>query len=358
MENTRIKLIRNRWIDIVWLAVIATLCCVYLEPIIQKFVLLLQRIGDNWVVGFILSAYFLIPLAIGYFLNRIGGFRFKDFDFIYSFTNPPAWYSAMLGICSYPILSFYLNKPSYLDYPLFYSIIIFAVLLAIWTILGLVRRFWQKKTTEQNNETQRSGFAGDIGKFIEWLQKEKPIEGAKDDFFDSAIAARRIARALKQKPIKSISLFGPRGCGKTSILNLARNELREQKDKIIIYISAWGYEDKQLTSYIVKNTVKEISKYTDCLNLSFLPLEFQNIFLNSSWGMFDFLKFLLVFETPERLICRINKVLKRSNKKLIIFLEDIDRNQNSNVHHQLYSLFDYFSDVDSISFVVSYGGDI
>jgi hypothetical protein len=359
MKSTRrIKLICKRWGDIGLLTIIAVLCCPYLEFGIQKFAALLRIVGSNWSTWFILPAYLLIPLVVGYILKRIGGFRFKDFDFIYSFTNPPTWYAAVMAICSYPILSFNYNKPSYLEYPWFCVIILFFGLLVIGTIIGSCWQLWPRRKRICNNGIQENKLDGNIEKFIEWLKKEEPIEDVRNDFFGSVTIAHRIARALEQKPIRRISLFGPYGCGKTSILNLAKKELKEQKSKIIIHIRAWGYEDKKLTGYILENSIKEISKYTDCLSLSLLSQKFQNIFLNNSWGIFDFLKFTFVFETPEELICKIDQVLKRLNMELIIFLEDIDRNQDNNVHHQLYSLFDYFSNVDSISFVVSYGGDI
>ena len=115
-------------------------------------------------------------------------------------------------------------------------------------------------------------------------------------------------------------------------------------------------ENKKLITYILENIVNEILKYSDCFCISFLPLDFQNIFLNNSWGIFDVLKLIFAFENPESLIRKLNDILKRSNKKLIIFLEDIDRNQDTNIHHQLYLLFNYFSNADCISFVVTYGG--
>lgn len=365
MKNTkRKKLICKRWRDIVLMTILATLCIVYLEPIIKKLAILLQEIGSNWNVWFILFVYLFIPLAVGAFLKAIGGFRFKDFDVIYSCTNPPAWYASLFGICLYPVLSFHLNESPYLDKPLIYwSIIFFAALLVIGTAIGKVwrsclRRSKQNESTEPNSQiTLQDELLKDTAKSIEWLQKEKPIDGTDDDLFDSIVVARRIAMTLTEKPFKTISLIGPYGSGKTSILNLAQKELKKQEDKLIIPISAWGYEDKNLTGYILRNIVRQISKYTDCLNTYLVPIKFQSIFFDNSWGLFNFLKFLFALESPDSLIRKINDVLKRSGKELIIFLEDIDRNQNKNIHHQLYSLFNYFVDMDSISFVVTYGAD-
>ncbi len=302
-------------------------------------------------------------MAVGAFLKVIGGFRFRDFDVFYSFINPPAWYAALLGVCLYPVLSFFLNTSPYLDKSLFYwNIIICVLLLAIGTTISKLWRSYlqgskQNESPEPNNQMQSNRFAGDIEKFIEWLQKEKPINAPDDDLSDSILTARRITRALTKEPFKTISLIGPYGSGKTSILKLAQKELEKQKGKLIIFISAWGYEDKKLTGYILRNIVRQISKHTDCLSISLVPLNFQNIFINHSWGLFNFLKFVFAFESPDSLIRKINDVLKRSDKELIIFLEDIDRNQNKNIHHQLYSLFNYFVEMDSISFVVSYGAD-
>ena len=370
MENTkRIKLIYKRWLDIVLLTILATLCIVYLEPIIIKLAILLQKIGSNWDSWFVLLVYLFIPLTIGAFLKVIGGFRLKDFDVIYSWANPPTWYAAILGVCLYPFLSSSFSRPPYLDDPLFWwNIKFWVVLLVVGIVLGeicrlliwLIKFFYmlcKRNNSVKLNHVQRDNFTKDPEEFIKWLQKEKPIDGTDDDLFDSIVVARRIARTLTEKPFKTISLIGPYGSGKTSILNLAQKELEKQKGKLIISISAWGYEDKKLTGYILRNIVRQISKYTDCLNAYLVPLKFQSIFLDNSWGLLNFLKFLFALESPDSLIRKINDVLKRSGKELIIFLEDIDRNQNKNIHHQLYSLFNYFVDMDSISFVVTYGAD-
>lgn len=345
------------------MTILATLCIVYLEPAIAKLSILLQKIGSNWNSWFILLAFFLIPLAIGTFLKTIGGFRFKDFNIIHSYANPPVWYASLFGICLYPILSFHLSKSPCLEEPLFYWIICFFVLLFfIGTLIGILWKCFSNDTkynkpVNTNNKKKTAELLKDPEKIIQWLQKEKPIANTDEDLFDSEITARRIARTLTQESFKTISLNGPYGSGKTSILNLAEKNLQNQKDKIIISISAWGYEDKKLTAYILRNIIRRISTDTDCLNVCLVPIKFQTIFLDNSWGLLNFLKFLFVFETPESLIRKINDILKRYGKELIIFLEDIDRNQNNNIHHQLYSLFNYFVDMDSIAFVVTYASD-
>ena len=242
MENAnRVKLIYKRWLDIILLTILATLCIVYLEPVIIKLAILLQKIGSNWDSWFILLVYLVIPLTIRAFLKVIGGFRFKDFDVIYSCTNPPAWYASLFGVCLYPVLSFHFNKTPYLDKPLFYwTIIFFALLLVIGTSIGKLWRTYlqrrkQNEPIEPKSQRTLNELTKDTSKLIEWLKKEKPINGTDEDIFGSIVIARRIARKLTEKPFKTISLIGPYGSGKTSILNLAQKELEKQKDNIKIY---------------------------------------------------------------------------------------------------------------------------
>ena len=344
------------------LSMFSTLCIVYLEPVINKYAALLQEIGDNWNGWFILLVYLVIFLAAGAFLKIVGGFRFKDFDVIYSYRNLPTWYAALLGICVYPVLSFYLNTSPLLDKPSFkWNIIAWVSLLIVGSIIGELWRFcsqWckQKESAKPKNQTTLDELSKNPEKLVKWLQKEKPIDISDEDFFGSIVIADRIVRTLTKRPFKTISLIGPYGSGKTSILNLAQEKLKK-KGKIVISISAWGYEEKKLTGYILRNIVRQISKYTDCLNTYLVPLKFQSIFLNNSWGVFNFLKFLFILESPGSLIRKINEVLKRADKELIIFLEDIDRNQSEDITHQLYSLFNYFVDMDNICFIVTYGSD-
>jgi len=121
--------------------------------------------------------------------------------------------------------------------------------LVIGTAIGKLRRSYlqqneQSEAIEPNSQITLSEFSKEPEGLIKWLQKEKPIDGTDDDIFDSIVVARRIARTLTEKPFKTISLIGPYGSGKTSILNLAQKELEKQKSKLIISISAWGYEEK------------------------------------------------------------------------------------------------------------------
>jgi hypothetical protein len=62
--------------------------------------------------------------------------------------------------------------------------------------------------------------------FINWLNKETPIQSSEDDLFDLAIFAKRIAKMLQPTPLKTIAIVGSYGCGKSSIINMIEEYLK------------------------------------------------------------------------------------------------------------------------------------
>lgn len=208
-----------------------------------------------------------------------------------------------------------------------------------------------------HNKNNLESMSKNPDQLIEWLKKESPIEATQDDLFDAVPIANRIARSMLSDPPKNISLIGDYGSGKTSVLNLV-SKLLEQKNVIVIPISAWAFQDGSFVDYILRHIIQKVSQETDCISMALIPLKYQNAFQQLDLGMFSFVKLFLSLEAPEELIEKVNNLLIMADKKIAVFIEDVDRNNSPGFTGEVYSLFNYFSRQSKISFVITHGGVI
>lgn len=84
---------------------------------------------------------------------------------------------------------------------------------------------------------------------------DKPISAKSDDLLKRTNFSKLIADVLfnsQSQDTLTIGLFGKWGCGKTSLLNMAIQELEEMKSKekdkgndcpIVIYFEPWNFSD-------------------------------------------------------------------------------------------------------------------
>jgi hypothetical protein len=247
---------------------------------------------------------------------------------------------------------------------IFLPLTIFGLLLAIfrWLLTILGRPGKQVDGLPQHNQSHNDknnleSMSKNPDLLIEWLKKESPIEATEDDLFDAVPIANRIARSMLSDPPKNISLIGNYGSGKTSVLNMV-SKLLEQKNVIVIPISTWAFQDGSFVDYILKHIIQKVSQETDCISTVLIPLKYQNALQQLDLGMFSFIKLFLSLETPEELIEKVNNILVMADKKVAVFIEDVDRNNSPGFTGEVYSLFNYFSGQSKISFVITHGGVI
>jgi hypothetical protein len=208
---------------------------------------------------------------------------------------------------------------------------------------------------------------------IEWLQKETPIQSPTEDLFELAVLARRIALTLLGSPLKTIVLIGPYGCGKSSIFKMVSFYLKnpdelldylklDQRESVFDYesivtceVSAWGLHGGSAAEHILKIITRELSKYVDCLGLAGLPSNYRSAISNSAslWSkiLFNFLDF---HQDPIEVLHKLDTVLGCAQKRLVIFIEDLDRNPDGQVFwNEIISLLDRLKSLENVAFVLA-----
>ena len=220
--------------------------------------------------------------------------------------------------------------------------------------------------------------------FLEWLEEEKPIEKMGDDLLDARVYAERIAGQLQNERMNTVALVGPYGCGKTSILQMVEKKLKNcnsgdqetgneksqwtkifdclrnaNKDSKFIFCWAneWGVVEGTGAENILKNVIREMSKEVDCLAISRLPAHYRRAMEGGGQTPLKVLSELLSApREPCNLLEKINTILTAIGKKLIIFVEDVDRHPEcEKFFAEVGALLDRLKPMENISFVITVG---
>ena len=195
--------------------------------------------------------------------------------------------------------------------------------------------------------------------FKDGFIRDSPIETDNKDLFGrKAHAKDSIEKILKTDTKESAFSFGivaPWGAGKTSFLNLMREEIKAKKDCIIINFNPWLYDKTDITTQFFEE-------------LSAVLKEYDGRLAN---GLIDYAKALSPVETQETKIVSffinlfspssdindkielIKDCIKCIKKKIVIFIDDIDR-LDANEILEVLKLIRNTSNFPYMYFIVAY----
>ena len=220
---------------------------------------------------------------------------------------------------------------------------------------------------------------------------DKPIESVKEDLLDRASFAQSFGQALlahKDKASIVTALYGDWGTGKSSVINMAIESIKEStkdlyKDKkpIIVRFNPWNYSDQnQLVSQFFKELsfslrrddygvqAKDIGEKLEVYASFFAPLALipeptvsapSFIIKNTlktighaakKWGQ----------QHSQDLTGtrnKINELLDKQNRKLLIVIDDIDR-LNSVEIRQIFQLVKMLGDFPNTVYLLAFGRGI
>lgn len=223
---------------------------------------------------------------------------------------------------------------------------------------------------------------------------DQALKDPADDKFNRAGFAKRVSRILTNKQDSAplvIGIYGKWGEGKTSVVNFIKHYLDQNDEIIYLDFNPWRYNDedellnsffKQFSQGISKKLGvkgKEIAK--GLLTYSGLILAFAEpitgLSVLSSLGWIDKLKALFssannfvssndlqplvdsVQEslenstTLERQKENINEELKKTGKKHVVFIDDIDRLDNKEIQ-LLFRIIKLTADFENVIYVLSF----
>ena len=180
---------------------------------------------------------------------------------------------------------------------------------------------------------------------------DRPIVSAEDDLLGRSDFANKLGEAIYKFDSSDglvVGLYGKWGSGKTSVVNMALNEIenlaREDTDKpLVVKFSPWNYSDKSNLISLFFNKLKnelKLEKHSAfnrqlgkaLVNYS-SAFDVLSLIPNVSAPLAEFVKQILknygqeIQELPslDESRAELQKVLGESDRKIIVVIDDIDR---------------------------------
>lgn len=194
---------------------------------------------------------------------------------------------------------------------------------------------------------------------------DTPVSKYSEDKFQRYDFAKRIANTIIETPYGEgivIGINGTWGEGKTSVLNFIENELSIKNEIVCIKFNPWRYSDEDL---LIFNFFNKISKALKKRLLNNLERVGKFLGSGSSVLNYDIPKVGDISKTVnavgnllgkydlEDLKNRLNKIIVDSNKKLVVFIDDVDRLDKNEIY-SLFRLIKLSADFSNTTFILSF----
>ena len=279
----------------------------------------------NLLISHDFSNYWLDLLIIVYTISTIIFFGFR---FWYTTYKPSFSTIFLLFIVSYVISNFILQSDTlgwsfYRDsifkiYYVFYFIFPAILLLAYYLFKVLILLF-HKETKYQS-------------RFL----SDEPISKKYDDRLGYQPYVDNLSRLLLNESFPksfSIALVGPWGNGKSSILDLVKNEFQTNENHLrtnlfIHFFPYLNHNEEDIIKEFFVLLSNQLSKFDGTISNQILKYSQKITDLYHSKSLIDFVSkpsTSLNNQAAKELYDDINESLTRINKKIIVFIDDLDR---------------------------------
>ena len=210
------------------------------------------------------------------------------------------------------------------------------------------------------------------------MNSDYPLESCSDDALGRASVARRIAGQLTLAPMDHsivFGLYGPWGSGKTSLLNMVCEELESvDNPPIIVKFNPWNYPSSEnlvtpflallsecvqygahstISAKTARKLAKVIKRYSDVLAsaadaFNLVPGAGIASTLLRRFGKED-----KKSVSPANLKGSLSKLLKNSNSRVVVIVDDLDRLSNEAVR-SVFQLVAAVADFPGVNYLLAY----
>lgn len=194
-----------------------------------------------------------------------------------------------------------------------------------------------------------------------WLESDAPVDDEQDDMLDVGHLVSQIAQSLLENPGSTIGLLGALGSGKTSILNMAIGEVKEETGRgthIFASVPSWGIRADSLSAHALSCGVDELSKFIDTLAVSAVPENYVTAVREAGPNWARMLS-ICVARGPLEQLLRLNEAMLATGGHIVFLIEDLDRNADdsrmADLYVELQGLLDRLRQCERLSFILSVG---
>lgn len=210
---------------------------------------------------------------------------------------------------------------------------------------------------------------------------DSPIQKGNEDQYGRIKLVNKLAHIINEKSkvhhrCFTIGIYGAWGEGKTSFLNLLKDQLNEQPNIKQCCFNPWILSSQESIVQdfflsINRDFPSELSglikKYggvvTYAMNgigyaLQFSPIPMLSLFFKSAAKQLDKIRTILPEREPlSRQKVRISEELKKSGKHLVVFIDDLDRLDKEEIH-MVFRLIRQVADFDNVIYVIAMDHDM
>lgn len=191
---------------------------------------------------------------------------------------------------------------------------------------------------------------------------DAPIIDPKMDRFRRWPFAQRVARTIASRRDPGsivIGVYGAWGDGKTSVLNFIQNELNNYEHVIVVRFNPWlfGTDTQMIQSFfhVLSDALgKSLTSYREKIG-EWLE-KYGSVFSATPWGIGEGLKDIgkaLNATDIEEYRTRVETLLQDQQKRVVIFMDDIDRLDKSEIQ-TVFKLVKLTGDFAHTSYVLAF----
>ena len=363
MNWTIWKITTKRWLQIVFFAFTLHYFLIYVSKVLNPWIAktpflkfipnqipidsfsLIDEIKINPVV----SITFVVIL-IGIILLSTKPHALK---YYFNWKYPPFFYSFIICLA----LTYY---PIFLAINVFHGLLILLLIILLLIILLVLKHIFRKpdEPTEVCKNPQKSISEWNKENFKEFIESDQPINDLKSDLYDGKYTSDKILGILlkedKLSDSTSIGLFGEYGCGKSSIIKFVSNRLAEIDNVIQVTVQGWGTNKGKPHELVLSEIIKKVDYLIDTTLIRGLPKEYSAVVENSSSLLGSVLGIFNTNKSSRDILVSLDYLLIINNVKVIIYLEDIDRNSGDlEFANLLWELLDTLSTLTSFFYILS-----
>ena len=340
---------------------------------------------ESWPLYIQFSMVTLIVGVFWFFLINLGGFHVKHLYGPRLIRYPPTWVAGIIGAFIYLLITQDKNElTGKIGLKDFLLLISWSPILLGFIIATVLSILFGHQSRRLSNEPSYSPHHQSSGTLINdphqlslWIEDESPICSPFQDLFGLARMSRRIANTLLKKYTRTVGIVGTYGSGKTSLLNIVEyylNHRRELEPKepvgsdqreensfqgkiVLCRVDGWGRSKSSVAQQILSIAVNRLKNDIDCLSVITVPTNYRRALegVKTTWATIISALFHSSCDPVEQLE-KIDDILSAANLRLVIFLEDLDRNTDEEIiGDELPSLLDRLRTLRNVSFVLAIG---
>lgn len=360
-KKSRVGVCVGRWFDILVMSLIGVVAWSLLRNCVSAFFLVTMKHafltwGESpdsllWSMSFLEMpvcvwafgvAYVLLSAVLAWFLIRAGGLAIGHFRTIAYY--PPTWVAAI------PTVLVEVSLLRDARFPIWHCLVGIGLLVLGVAIAILASRDWRRHTTFRMpvNVPSRQDAIRQLTKspseLLRWLEEDLPVADPSQDLFGAFQVATRISRSLRSLHAPTICLEGAWGSGKTTAMKLLEGVLEAKEPgsgipekgaapgankAILCWIDSWGLAGESIVRVLLREAVKRLRRHIDTIALSALPNQYIQALKGASPNWLQSLLEFLGKQASIDTIQHLNGVLKAIDTRLVLVIEDLDRNFGS-----------------------------